>query len=129
MIQVPQLTASNGSLGNSTIAFVLGLGEIALLESPTQLVLPDPRPASSVRYASKRKLTLGISKSQEFDIARTRFSKHNRLSKSNNHSPTNERRKVGRPVSPGKASVARSPGNRQCDSLCSPSDSLPPLCY
>ncbi|KAM1793976.1 hypothetical protein ACFX14_034197 [Malus domestica] len=51
-----------------------------------------------LRYVSKRKLTPGISKSQEFDTARTRFSKHNRLSKSSNHSPTNERRKDPFPI-------------------------------
>ncbi|XP_068323655.1 protein PSK SIMULATOR 1-like [Pyrus communis] len=51
-----------------------------------------------LRYASKRKLTPGISKSQEFDTARTRFSKHNRLSKSSNHSPTSERRKDPFPI-------------------------------
>ncbi|KAL6209427.1 hypothetical protein ACLB2K_020369 [Fragaria x ananassa] len=46
-----------------------------------------------LRYVSKRKLTPGISKSQEFDTARTRFSKYHRLSKSSSHSPTSERRK------------------------------------
>ncbi|MQL71189.1 hypothetical protein Taro_003510 [Colocasia esculenta] len=35
-----------------------------------------------------RKLTPGISKSQEFDTAKTRLSKHNRLSKSSSHSPS-----------------------------------------
>ncbi|KNA12905.1 hypothetical protein SOVF_121420 isoform A [Spinacia oleracea] len=39
---------------------------------------------------AKRKLTPGISKSQEFDTARSRLSKHQRLSKSNSHSPTRE---------------------------------------
>ncbi|KAL8252747.1 hypothetical protein R6Q59_036440 [Mikania micrantha] len=38
---------------------------------------------------SKRKLTPGISKSQEFDT-RSRLSKHHRLTKSNSHSPTRE---------------------------------------
>ncbi|KAM1105773.1 hypothetical protein FF1_002711 [Malus domestica] len=51
-----------------------------------------------LRYVSKRKLTPGISKSQEFDTSRTRFSKHNRLSKSSNHSPTSERRKDPFPI-------------------------------
>ncbi|KAK1266460.1 hypothetical protein QJS04_geneDACA009162 [Acorus gramineus] len=41
-----------------------------------------------LRDVSHRKLTPGISKSQEFDTARTRLSKHSRLSKSSNHSPT-----------------------------------------
>lgn len=38
----------------------------------------------------KRKLTPGISKSQEFDTAKNRLSKHHRLSKSSNHSPISE---------------------------------------
>ncbi|CAL2277039.1 unnamed protein product [Prunus armeniaca] len=51
-----------------------------------------------LRYVSKRKLTPGISKSQEFDTAKNRFSKYNRLSKSSNHSPTSERRKDPFPI-------------------------------
>ncbi|KAG7037216.1 hypothetical protein SDJN02_00839, partial [Cucurbita argyrosperma subsp. argyrosperma] len=46
-----------------------------------------------LQYVSKRKLTPGISKSQEFDSAKTRLSKYHRLSKSSNHSPTNETKK------------------------------------
>ncbi|KAI4352826.1 hypothetical protein L6164_007041 [Bauhinia variegata] len=38
----------------------------------------------------KRKLTPGISKSQEFDTAKTRLCKHHRLSKSSSHSPIRE---------------------------------------
>ncbi|OVA01527.1 Protein of unknown function DUF668 [Macleaya cordata] len=41
-----------------------------------------------LRDVNKRKLTPGISKSQEFDTVKTRLSKHSRLSKSNSHSPT-----------------------------------------
>ncbi|XP_050366593.1 protein PSK SIMULATOR 1 isoform X2 [Argentina anserina] len=51
-----------------------------------------------LRYVSKRKLTPGISKSQEFDTARTRFSKYHRLSKSSSHSPSSERRKDPFPI-------------------------------
>ncbi|KAH1191354.1 hypothetical protein GmHk_20G058645 [Glycine max] len=43
-----------------------------------------------LRDVSKRKLTPGISKSQEFDSAKTRLSKHHRLSKSSSHSPISE---------------------------------------
>lgn len=43
-----------------------------------------------LRDVSKRKHTPGISKSQEFDTAKTRLSKHHRLSKSSSHSPTSE---------------------------------------
>ncbi|XP_009608836.1 protein PSK SIMULATOR 1-like isoform X1 [Nicotiana tomentosiformis] len=40
-----------------------------------------------LRDVSKRKLTPGISKSQEFDTEKTRLSKYHRLSKSSSHSP------------------------------------------
>lgn len=43
-----------------------------------------------LRDVGKRKLTPGISKSQEFATAKTRLSKHHRLSKSSNHSPISE---------------------------------------
>ncbi|CAI8604269.1 unnamed protein product [Vicia faba] len=43
-----------------------------------------------LRDVGKRKLTPGISKSQEFETAKTRLSKHHRLSKSSNHSPISE---------------------------------------
>ena len=46
-----------------------------------------------LRDVSKRKLTPGISKSQEFDTAKTRLSKHHRLSKSSSHTPTSETKK------------------------------------
>ncbi|KAK1300017.1 hypothetical protein QJS10_CPB13g00909 [Acorus calamus] len=46
-----------------------------------------------LRDVSHRKLMPGISKSQEFDTARTRLSKHSRLSKSSNHSPTSSANK------------------------------------
>ncbi|KAA8546336.1 hypothetical protein F0562_002925 [Nyssa sinensis] len=51
-----------------------------------------------LRDVSKRKLTPGISKSQEFDTAKTRLSKHHRLSKSSSHSPTSERKKNPFPI-------------------------------
>ncbi|KAK9162129.1 hypothetical protein Syun_003031 [Stephania yunnanensis] len=41
-----------------------------------------------LRDVNKRKLTPGISKSQEFDIVKSRLDKHSRLSKSNSHSPS-----------------------------------------
>ncbi|KAK7279736.1 hypothetical protein RJT34_24793 [Clitoria ternatea] len=43
-----------------------------------------------LRDVGKRKLTPGISKSQEFDTTKTRLSKHHRLSKSSSHSPISE---------------------------------------
>ncbi|XP_010062019.2 protein PSK SIMULATOR 1 isoform X1 [Eucalyptus grandis] len=47
-----------------------------------------------LRDVNKRKLlTPGISKSQEFETAKVRLSKHHRLSKSSSHSPTGESHK------------------------------------
>ncbi|XP_016434990.1 protein PSK SIMULATOR 1-like [Nicotiana tabacum] len=51
-----------------------------------------------LRDVSKRKLTPGISKSQEFDTAKTRLSKYHRLSKSSSHSPVSETRKDPFPI-------------------------------
>uniref|UniRef100_A0A1D1YL52 Zinc finger protein Pegasus n=1 Tax=Anthurium amnicola TaxID=1678845 RepID=A0A1D1YL52_9ARAE len=74
------------------------------IRSPTQKTVTVSLPSNSKHHASCsmltqedqemlrdvnfRKLTPGISKSQEFDTAKTRLSKHNRLSKSSSHSPT-----------------------------------------
>ncbi|CAI0396236.1 unnamed protein product [Linum tenue] len=66
-----------------------------------QLTAQTPSPQSPIltiedqemlRDVSKRKKPPGISKSQEFDTAKTRLmmSKHHRLSKSSSHSPTRE---------------------------------------
>lgn len=73
------------------------------IRSPNQktLHLSSPIPSSPsstlsvedqemLRDVSKRKLTPGISKSQEFSKSRTSLSKHHRLTKSNSHSPTHE---------------------------------------
>ncbi|KAL2467545.1 hypothetical protein Fot_51177 [Forsythia ovata] len=51
-----------------------------------------------LRDVSKRKLTPGISKSQEFDTAKARLCKHHRLSKSSSHSPASENKKVPFPI-------------------------------
>ncbi|CAI9114693.1 OLC1v1015472C1 [Oldenlandia corymbosa var. corymbosa] len=51
-----------------------------------------------LRDVSKRKLTPGISKSQEFDTAKTRLIKNHRLTKSNSHSPTYETKKEVFPI-------------------------------
>ncbi|KAF5193434.1 Duf668 family protein [Thalictrum thalictroides] len=72
------------------------------IRSPTQKTITLPtthKPNSSspiltfedkemLRDVNKRKLTPGISKSQEFDTGRRRLGKHTRLSKSSSHSPT-----------------------------------------
>ncbi|KAF7140266.1 hypothetical protein RHSIM_Rhsim06G0098800 [Rhododendron simsii] len=64
----------------------------------------SPSPTLSVedqemlKDVSKRKLTPGISKSQEFDTSKIRLSKHHRLSKSSSHSPISERKKDPFPI-------------------------------
>lgn len=75
---------------------------ISPIRSPTQKTIQlthrpsSPLPTLTVedqemlREVTKRKLTPGISKSQEFDTARTRLNKYQRLSKSSSHSPTRE---------------------------------------
>ncbi|KAK6938490.1 protein of unknown function DUF3475 [Dillenia turbinata] len=77
------------------------------IRSPSQtgIQLPTNKPDSPsspmltiedhemLRDVSKRKLTPGISKSQEFDTAKTRLSKHHRLSKSSSHTPTRENKR------------------------------------
>ncbi|KAI4389380.1 hypothetical protein MLD38_001612 [Melastoma candidum] len=69
--------------------------------SPPVLTVEDQM---MLRDVNKRKLTPGISKSQEFATAKMRLSKHQRLSKSSSHSPTREvaaedRRQFRRPLS------------------------------
>lgn len=74
------------------------------IRSPTQKIisLATQKPNSSspiltcedkemLRDVNKRKLTPGISKSQEFDTGKRRAGKLYRLSKSNSHSPTSSR--------------------------------------
>ncbi|KAE9621101.1 hypothetical protein Lal_00019157 [Lupinus albus] len=62
------------------------LAQKACSTSPT-LTVEDQQMLLDV---GKRKLTPGISKSQEFDTAKYRLSKHHRLCKSSNHSPISE---------------------------------------
>lgn len=63
--------------------------------SPQKATCPSPTLSIEDQQmlcdVTKRKLTPGISKSQEFGTVRShRLSKHQRLSKSNSHSPTRE---------------------------------------
>ncbi|KAL0314214.1 UNVERIFIED_CONTAM: protein PSK SIMULATOR 1 [Sesamum angustifolium] len=81
------------------------------IRSPNQkmLQLSNQKPSSPsstltvedqqmLRDVSKRKLTPGISKSQEFDTSKTRLCKHHRLSKSSSHSPTSENKRDPFPI-------------------------------
>lgn len=71
------------------------------IRSPNQTVQPPSHKTpmltvedrEMLRDVTKRKLTPGISKSQEFDTVKTRLSKHHRLSKSSSHSPTREHKR------------------------------------
>ncbi|KAG8378382.1 hypothetical protein BUALT_Bualt08G0131700 [Buddleja alternifolia] len=51
-----------------------------------------------LRGLSNRKLTPGISKSQEFDTSKMRLCKHHRLSKSSSHSPISEKMRDPFPI-------------------------------
>ncbi|KAJ6696805.1 hypothetical protein OIU85_003184 [Salix viminalis] len=64
--------------------------------SPSPMLTTEDR--EMLRDVSKRKKTPGISKSQEFDTAKTRLSKHHRLSRSISHSPMGEPRKDPFPI-------------------------------
>ncbi|KAJ6744844.1 hypothetical protein OIU79_031053 [Salix purpurea] len=64
--------------------------------SPSPMLTIEDR--EMLRDVSKRKKTPGISKSQEFDTAKTRLSKHHRLSRSISHSPMGEPRKDPFPI-------------------------------
>ncbi|XP_040968036.1 protein PSK SIMULATOR 1 isoform X2 [Gossypium hirsutum] len=70
---------------------------VQLTQKPTSPML-TVEDQEMLRDVSKRKNTPGISKSQEFDTAKTRLSKHHRLSKSSNHSPTSETKKDPFPI-------------------------------
>lgn len=68
------------------------------IRSPNLLQLSGQKPSSTLsvedqemlRDVSKRKLTPGISKSQEFNTSRSALCKHHRLTKSSSQSPTRE---------------------------------------
>ncbi|KAJ8431437.1 hypothetical protein Cgig2_014930 [Carnegiea gigantea] len=68
--------------------------QMTLHLSPQKATCPSPTLSVEdqlmLRDVTKRKLTPGISKSQEFGTAKSRLSKNHRLSKSNSHSPTRE---------------------------------------
>ncbi|KAJ6975636.1 hypothetical protein NC653_031464 [Populus alba x Populus x berolinensis] len=72
------------------------VGEWANTGSPSPTLTIEDQ--EMLRDVSKRKKTPGISKSQEFDTAKTRLSKHHRLSKSSSHSPMGETRKDPFPI-------------------------------
>ncbi|XXG65173.1 hypothetical protein AAC387_Pa05g2943 [Persea americana] len=68
----------------------VSLPEHKLNIPPSVLTMEDQEMLRDVNF---RKLTPGISKSQEFDTTKTKLSKHYRLSKSSSHSPTSGNKK------------------------------------
>ncbi|XVE60823.1 hypothetical protein DITRI_Ditri05aG0157600 [Diplodiscus trichospermus] len=70
--------------------------QLSTQKSPSPVLTVEDQ--EMLRDVSKRKKTPGISKSQEFDTAKTRLSKHHRLSKSSSHSPTSETKKDPFPI-------------------------------
>ncbi|PPD74342.1 hypothetical protein GOBAR_DD28734 [Gossypium barbadense] len=60
-------------------------------QSPSSMLTVEDQ--EMLRDVSKRKKAPGLSKSQEFDTAKTKLIKHHRLSKSTSHSPTSESKK------------------------------------
>ncbi|KAJ6859143.1 hypothetical protein NC652_041442 [Populus alba x Populus x berolinensis] len=98
---VSQVRAANGGLRSPVKSPIRSPNQktIQLSQSPSSpapmLTIEDQE---MLRDVSKRKKTPGISKSQEFDTAKTRLSKHHRLSKSSSHSPMGETRKDPFPI-------------------------------
>lgn len=64
--------------------------------SPTSSLTVEDQ--EMLRDVSKRKLTPGISKSQEFNTSKMRLYKNHRLSKSSNHSPVRENKRDPFPI-------------------------------
>ncbi|XP_021760462.1 uncharacterized protein LOC110725282 [Chenopodium quinoa] len=86
--------ASNGGTRSPIKSPMRSPNQMTLQLSPQKTNCPSPTLSIEDQQmlcdVTRRKLTPGISKSQEFDTARIRLSKHQRLSKSNSHSPTRE---------------------------------------
>lgn len=92
---VSQARASvNGGLRSPVKSPIRSPNQMAIQLQTAKPNCPSPtltiEDQEMLRQVGKQKLTPGISKSQEFDTAKTRLSKHQRLSKSSSHSPTTE---------------------------------------
>ncbi|KAK5832387.1 protein PSK SIMULATOR 1-like [Gossypium arboreum] len=96
---VTQVRTCNGGIRSPVKSPVRSPNQkmVQLTQKPTSPML-TVEDQEMLRDVSKRKNTPGISKSQEFDTAKTRLSKHHRLSKSSNHSPTSETKKDPFPI-------------------------------
>ncbi|PON58438.1 hypothetical protein PanWU01x14_166500 [Parasponia andersonii] len=99
---VSQARAGNGGIRSPVKSPMCSPNQKTIQLSSCKTNCPSPtltvEDQEMLRDVSKRKLTPGISKSQEFDTAKTRLSKHHRLSKSSSHSPTSETRKDPFPI-------------------------------
>ncbi|KAG8660762.1 protein PSK SIMULATOR 1 [Manihot esculenta] len=99
---VSQARASNGGIRSPVKSPIRSPNQKMIQLSTNKSSSPSPmltiEDQEMLRDVSKRKKTPGISKSQEFDTAKTRLSKHHRLSKSSSHSPINESRKDPFPI-------------------------------
>ncbi|TYG69999.1 hypothetical protein ES288_D05G276700v1 [Gossypium darwinii] len=96
---VTQVRACNGGIRSPVKSPIRSPNQkmVQLTQKPTSPML-TVEDQEMLRDVSKRKNTPGISKSQEFDTAKTRLRKHHRLSKSSNHSPTSETKKDPFPI-------------------------------
>lgn len=87
-------SSSNGGIRSPVKSPIRSPNQNTIQFPPHKATSSSPRltieDQEMLRDVSKRKLTPGISKSQEFDTAKTRLSTYQRLSKSSNHSPTSE---------------------------------------
>ncbi|KAJ6291529.1 hypothetical protein OIU76_023579 [Salix suchowensis] len=99
---VSQVRAANGGIRSPVKSPIRSPNQKTIQLSTQNPSSPSPmltiEDREMLRDVSKRKKTPGISKSQEFDTAKTRLSKHHRLSRSISHSPMGEPRKDPFPV-------------------------------
>ncbi|KAJ6762063.1 hypothetical protein OIU74_024693 [Salix koriyanagi] len=99
---VSQVRAANGGIRSPVKSPIRSPNQKTIQLSTQNPSSPSPmltiEDREMLRDVSKRKKTPGISKSQEFDTAKTRLCKHHRLSRSISHSPMGEPRKDPFPV-------------------------------
>ncbi|XP_050211674.1 protein PSK SIMULATOR 1 [Mercurialis annua] len=99
---VSQARASNGGLRSPVKSPIRSPNQKMIhlsthtSSSPSSMLTIEDQ--EMLRDVPKRKKIPGISKSQEFDSAKCRLSKHHRLSKSSSHSPMTESRKDPFPI-------------------------------
>ncbi|KAJ4823047.1 DNAJ domain protein [Turnera subulata] len=99
---VSQVRASNGGIRSPVKSPIRSPNQRTIQLSTHKPSSPAPsltvEDHEMLRDVSKRKKTPGISKSQEFDTAKNRLSKHHRLSKSSSHSPLTESKRDPFPI-------------------------------